>query len=174
MFMDGVMFMHSPRLPRLKEELSSPGFGELRRVVSDFSFGGDDNFHGTGSGVGNIRTDAALEPLGALGDLGWYNTRFSLWAFDYEMPATASAVVNKAYDNGVPMDMSVTLRWPGGRGLFFFGRLFFDGALARHTTNEDTSIGWRCCLSERHALCMWWTRKWTSVSICGVLRCPQG
>ena len=119
MFMDGVMFMHSPRLPRLKEELSSPGFGELRRVVSDFSFGGDDNFHGTGSGVGNIRTDAALEPLGALGDLGWYNTRFSLWAFDYEMPTTASAVVNKAYDNGVPMDMSVTLRWPGGRSAIF-------------------------------------------------------
>ena len=32
-----------------------------------------------------------LEPLGCLGDLGWYNVRLSLWAFKYELPAKVRA-----------------------------------------------------------------------------------
>jgi hypothetical protein len=50
-----------------------------------------------------------LEPLGSLGDLGWYNVRFALWAFGYEMPTSASAMMHTDTDGGVPVDITVTL-----------------------------------------------------------------
>ena len=38
-FMDGVMFMHSRRLDRLREVLSDgQSFGQIRRIVAHFSF----------------------------------------------------------------------------------------------------------------------------------------
>jgi hypothetical protein len=39
----------------------------------------------------DIRFKVDLEPLGCLGDLGWYNVRLSLWAFKYELPAKVRA-----------------------------------------------------------------------------------
>ncbi len=81
-FMDGVMFMHSRRLDRLREVLEDPrGVGPIKRITSAFSFGGSPEFF-----TGNIRTHSQLEPYGCLGDLGWYCLRFSLWAMKYEMP----------------------------------------------------------------------------------------
>ena len=41
---DGVMFMHSPRLPELENELKQGTIGPLKRVVGDFSFCGDESF----------------------------------------------------------------------------------------------------------------------------------
>ena len=69
-FMDGVMFMHNPRLSAIQKAIDAPEFGVLKRVIGDFSFSGDETFFGE-----NIRVDRALEPLGCLGDLGIYNTR---------------------------------------------------------------------------------------------------
>jgi predicted dehydrogenase len=108
-FMDGVMFMHSPRLPALKAELDGDDFGELRRICMDFGFPGDQSFFGE-----NIRVDPMLEPLGCLGDLGWYNARFALWAFDYQMPLKVSALVHKSVD-GVPIDISCMLHFGSGK-----------------------------------------------------------
>ena len=34
-----------------------------------------------------------LEPLGCLGDLGWYNIRFNLWVMNYEMPQSVTGVM---------------------------------------------------------------------------------
>lgn len=85
-FMDGVMFMHSLRLPRLRETLDDANnLGKLRRVTSHFSFNGTDEFK-----TSNIRVSSELEPLGCLGDLGWYNIRFSLWVMKYQMPLRVS------------------------------------------------------------------------------------
>src|SRR5882672_5676300 len=65
-FMDGVMFMHNPRLERLREVLNDQErVGPVRRITSVFSFLGTGDFHER-----NIRTQTALEPLGCLGDLG--------------------------------------------------------------------------------------------------------
>jgi hypothetical protein len=41
--------------------------GRISRIVSHFSFKGDEGF----LQGGDIRTSAAAEPLGCLGDLGW-------------------------------------------------------------------------------------------------------
>ena len=86
-FMDGVMFMHSQRLPKLREVLNDgQSVGRLRRISSQFSFAGSDEFV-----KGNIRASGELEPAGCLGDLGWYNIRFTLWAMNYQMPTGFSA-----------------------------------------------------------------------------------
>ena len=72
-FMDGVMFMHSPRLPRLREVLDDgKSVGPVRWIASAFSFLGAGDFARR-----NIRADGRLEPTGCLGDLGWYCIRFT-------------------------------------------------------------------------------------------------
>lgn len=85
-FMDGVMFMHSQRLNKLRETLDDgQSVGQLRRITSQFSFNGTEEF-----AKSNIRASGELEPLGCLGDLGWYNIRFSLWVMNFQMPLQVS------------------------------------------------------------------------------------
>ncbi len=81
-FMDGVMFMHSPRLAKIRESLlDEKNVGQIRRISSAFSF-----YAGEGFFKDNIRVDAALEPAGCIGDLGWYCIRFALWTLNWQMP----------------------------------------------------------------------------------------
>lgn len=81
-FMDGVMYMHTERLKKLREVLDrKDSVGTLKRITTQFSFCGDKDFQ-----QGNIRTNSTLEPLGCLGDLGWYTIRFALWVMNYQMP----------------------------------------------------------------------------------------
>jgi predicted dehydrogenase len=112
-FMDGVMFMHSTRLPLLRKVLDDgESVGELRRVTSQFSFAAGADFLS-----GNIRVIGALEPLGALGDLGWYNLRFALWVMKFQMPETVvGRVLNEYAADGrpVPLEFAGELFFPGG------------------------------------------------------------
>lgn len=94
-YMDGVMFMHSERLPLVRAALdsslaaSSTGvhtIGKLRRMSAQFSFAADDTFRQS-----NIRTDSQLEPYGCLGDLGWYCIRYFLWVMQGQMPIEVRA-----------------------------------------------------------------------------------
>ncbi len=81
-FMDGVMFMHSARLRAIREVLDDgASIGRIRRIESSFSFCAPDDWVNV-----NIRASGELEPLGCLGDLGWYTIRFTLWALNYQMP----------------------------------------------------------------------------------------
>jgi predicted dehydrogenase len=81
-FMDGVMFMHSARLPRIREILNDgKTVGPIRRITSAFSFRGSDEFFAT-----NMRSLSGLEPHGCLGDLGWYCIRLALWAMEWRLP----------------------------------------------------------------------------------------
>ena len=81
-FMDGVMFMHSPRLGKVREVLDDgQSVGEIIRISSAFSFYSGEEFFND-----NIRVNGALEPAGCLGDLGWYSIRFMLWAKDWQLP----------------------------------------------------------------------------------------
>jgi predicted dehydrogenase len=85
-FMDGVMFMHNPRLSRIREVLDDgKSVGSIRRISSAFSFCGNDEFS-----RGNIRLDGRLEPAGCLGDLGWYCIRFTLWTMKWQLPHTVT------------------------------------------------------------------------------------
>jgi predicted dehydrogenase len=81
-FMDGVMFMHSKRLDAMRAVLNDgQSVGQIRRIHSHFSFNAPAEFLQS-----NIRVHGGLEPLGCLGDLGWYNTRLTLWTMNWQMP----------------------------------------------------------------------------------------
>lgn len=120
-FMDGVMFMHSARLDRLRETLMSPSqIGDIRRIACQFSFHGGDEF-----GKSNIRVNSQLEPFGCLGDLGWYCIRFLLWAHQYAMPTrvvgrTLSSLQGVGSDNKVPGEFSAELDFPNGSTASFY------------------------------------------------------
>jgi len=81
-FMDGVMFMHSKRMDRIREVLGeAQSVGQIRRIASHFAFGVPPEFF-----QDNIRAHSGLEPLGCLGDLGWYFIRLTLCLLDGELP----------------------------------------------------------------------------------------
>jgi predicted dehydrogenase len=118
-FMDGVMFMHSRRLPRLKEAAANE-IGQLRRITSAFSFRGSDEFF-----TSNIRVSKEMEPFGCLGDLGWYCIRLALCLTD-EIPRSVtgrSLVSSKA---GVPLEFSGELFFEREITSSFFCSFFAD------------------------------------------------
>ena len=120
-FMDGVMFMHSQRLNKLREVLNDvQSVGQLRRITSQFSFCGTDEF-----AKSNIRASGELEPLGCLGDLGWYNTRFALWVMNYQMPLRVSGrMLTEAKrddsNSAVPTEFSGDLFFENGVSASFY------------------------------------------------------
>jgi predicted dehydrogenase len=115
-FMDGVMFMHSQRLPQLRQVLNDGhSIGEIRRITSQFSFAAPAEFH-----AGNIRVSNELEPLGCLGDLGWYNTRFALWVMNYAMPTEVSGRLLKTNAAGVPLEFSAEMFFANGTTASYF------------------------------------------------------
>jgi predicted dehydrogenase len=120
-FMDGVMFMHNPRLPRVREFMDDgKSVGPLRRVASAFSFLGAGGFSDT-----NIRVDGRLEPAGCLGDLGWYCIRFTLWALKWQLPHTVSGrILSQSGSAGdrkpAPTDFSAELLFDGGISAGFY------------------------------------------------------
>ena len=88
-FLDGVMFMHSPRMEKIREILDDDkSVGEIRHISSAFSFYAGGNFSRS-----NIRVNGALEPAGCLGDLGWYSIRFALWTLNWQLPKTITAKI---------------------------------------------------------------------------------
>jgi len=116
-FMDGVMFMHHPRLQRIREVLDDgKSIGPVRRIASAFSFLGTDEFSRS-----NIRLDGRLEPTGCHGDLGWYCIRFTLWALKWQLPHT---VTGRILSQSAPI---------GGRKptpTEFSAELFFDDGVS--------------------------------------------
>jgi predicted dehydrogenase len=118
-FMDGVMFMHSARLPLLRTVLDDgESVGALRRIVSQFCFQATGDFMEK-----NIRVSNELEPLGVVGDLGWYNLRFTLWVMKYQMPERASGHTLFEHGSGakpVPVEFSGELFFPGGVSATFY------------------------------------------------------
>jgi len=120
-FMDAVMFMHGKRLDALRAVLDkADGVGDIRRISTQFSFMMSDDFLKE-----NIRVRSDLEPLGCLGDLGWYNIRMILWALRYEMPtAVTGRLISEAGGDGspdsVPVQFSSELIFPGGVTATFY------------------------------------------------------
>ena len=120
-FMDGVMFMHSARLSAIREKLEDGvSVGKIKRIATQFSFLGPEEFM-----QDNIRVSSNLEPLGCLGDLGWYNIRFILWAMNYEMPREMTGrLLTQAGSPGspspVPIEFSGELLFEAGVSATFY------------------------------------------------------
>jgi predicted dehydrogenase len=116
-FMDGVMYMHHPRMGAMRSALNDEaGFGQIRRIMAMFSFRGGGDFF-----KANIRVHGDMEPAGCLGDLGWYCIRFMLWAMNWQLPREVSGrMISGTEPRGgvapVPLDFS--------------GELFFDGGVS--------------------------------------------
>jgi predicted dehydrogenase len=120
-FMDGVMFMHGPRMPKIRQVLDDgQSVGAIRRISSSFSFLGGEDFSRR-----NIRANGALEPAGCLGDLGWYSIRFALWTLNWQMPKSVTAkIISQSEASSdhpaVPMEFSAELVFDGGVTLAFY------------------------------------------------------
>jgi predicted dehydrogenase len=116
-FMDGVMFMHSRRLEKLREVLEDgQSTGQVRRIACAFTFRQSPEFF-----VSDIRTDGALEPHGCLGDLGWYCIRFVLWLMHWQMPLQVSGwTLSEHHRSDSPVAVPTA----------FVGELAFDGGVS--------------------------------------------
>ncbi len=115
-FMDGVMFMHNPRLNRIRKFLDDgKSIGQVKRLMSNFSFHLAENVYDT-----NIRVNSALEPAGCLGDLGWYPIRFFLWAIKWQLPREVIGKILSQTKDGVPLDFSAEMIFDGGASANFY------------------------------------------------------
>jgi predicted dehydrogenase len=114
-FMDGVMFMHGERLAKMRETLDDgKSVGDIRRIVAQFTFRSGDDFLQK-----NIRANAELEPLGCVGDLGWYTIRLALWAMKYQLPVSVTSRTLKdsrptSGSPGVPLEFTSELFFADG------------------------------------------------------------
>ena len=120
-FMDGVMFMHSPRLARVREILDDgQSVGQIRRLASAFSFYPGEEFFSS-----NIRANGALEPAGCLGDLGWYSIRFVLWAMNWRLPREVTGKILSQSEHlpnrpSAPTEFSAELFYADGLSVKFY------------------------------------------------------
>ena len=136
-YMDGVMFMHSARLPLLRTLLDDPqNVGRLRRMTSQFSFCGDEEFR-----TRNIRVDSRLEPHGCLGDLGWYCIRLFLWVMQGSLPVNVRArMLSKLHGEGspapVPGEFSAELMVADGVSASFYNSFITENQQWAHISGE--------------------------------------
>jgi predicted dehydrogenase len=144
-FMDGVMFMHNPRLEQIRKALDDKkSIGQIKRIMSIFSFAGNKDFFQS-----NIRIHSELEPAGCLGDLGWYCIRFALWVMNWQLPreVTGRILSQRSASNS-----------PGPAPTDFSAELIFD---------DDTSANFYCSFLVE-------MQQWVNVSgTKGYLRVPD-
>ncbi|KAH6558804.1 hypothetical protein KP509_1Z044700 [Ceratopteris richardii] len=114
-FMDCTMWMHHPRTAKVKEILKSKElFGDLQEVHAIFCV--PMQAKSPGFFVENIRVSPQLDALGALGDLGWYSIRGILWANDYDLPASVTALPGTKFTtDGVITSCGASFTWKDGR-----------------------------------------------------------
>jgi predicted dehydrogenase len=120
-FMDGVMFMHTPRMARLRKVLDDgKSIGPIKRIMTNFSFRMNEKVYDT-----NVRINSDLEPAGCVGDLGWYNIRFALWAMNWKTPreVRGHTLAERRAKKGlapVPTDFSAELVFDDGASAGFY------------------------------------------------------
>ena len=127
-FMDGTHFSHHPRTLQLQEQVDTL-VGKRRTLDSIFQFRiGNKN---------NIRMSTELEPMGALGDAGWYNMRAIV---EYIDPATelesVSAVLRRDSETQAVIGTTALLVFKDGSTSTF--SCAFDAGESR---NEIRMVG---------------------------------
>lgn len=105
-FMDGTHFVHHPRTHDIKNQRQER-LGNVWSVASAFQFSLPDR--------GNIRFNPTLEPMGAIGDAGWYNMRAAVeyLAPDAELD-TVSAHLRRDDQTGAAIGGSGVLQFTDG------------------------------------------------------------
>lgn len=112
-FMDGTHFTHHPRTISLQNDLCTLT-GERRDLHSVLQFKIHDKT--------NIRMQPALEPMGAIGDLGWYNMRSAVEYIDPDAKVkTLTATIRRDRDTNAITGCA--------------------GVIAFH---ENSTLTWRC------------------------------
>jgi len=105
-FMDGTHFVHHPRTHQLRKQ-KADAIGWAWSVASAFQFNLTDKR--------NIRYNPELEPMGAIGDAGWYNMRA---AVEYLAPdaklESADAHLRRDTETGAALSGSGVLRFTDG------------------------------------------------------------
>ncbi|MBM3824066.1 MAG: Gfo/Idh/MocA family oxidoreductase [Verrucomicrobia bacterium] len=120
-FMDGVMFMHSRRLNAMQTALhEEKAIGRIQRITSAFSFCGDEGFLNK-----NIRLHSGLEPHGSVGDLGWYNIRYTLAVLGETLPRRVQGRLLKEAGRPdspgpVPLELTAEMEFDGGVSAGFY------------------------------------------------------
>jgi predicted dehydrogenase len=139
-FMDGVMFPHSARFARIREIFDAGNeLGRVRRLTNGFSFRAPDDFSAS-----NIRGQAALEPHGCLGDLGWYCLRLALWTNGGQMPRTVTGRLLAGGDGGagaaIPTEFSAECVFEDGFSSGFFCSFRTEGQQWAHFSGEKGTL----------------------------------
>ena len=138
-FMDGIMYMHGPRLNSVREAIDTK-IGKIKRITTQFSFFGDEEFD-----EGNIRTNSVLEPFGCLGDLGWYTIRFALWVMNYQLPNKVYGRMISTYKrddspNPVPMEIECGLQFADGVTSSFYNSFLTGHQQWAHVSGTEGSV----------------------------------
>jgi predicted dehydrogenase len=112
--MDGTMYPHHNRTHDfLCYAHDENEIGRVDRIETCFSFQGDEMFF-----ENNIRTKKDGDPLGCIGDLGWYCIRMALLVFSTK-PVSARVLDVKLTSDGVPLSASCVVHFENDRELFF-------------------------------------------------------
>jgi predicted dehydrogenase len=129
-FMDGTMWLHSTRTHDIEKRIANGDIGGIRRVTSAFTFKAPSKEWYEG---GNGRTDKSREPMGCLGDQGWYPINAILWSFGYELP-------EKVQMTSVSKNSIDTIVACGGTLWFSGGRMatFDAGCELAHRSQLET------------------------------------
>ena len=140
-FMDGVMFVHTGRMERIRALVAEKStLGGIRRVTTQFSFNGDAHFFSE-----NMRLHSAMEPQGCLGDLGWYSITFALEAFEGRMPRSVSGRILSSFHHPgspepVPTEFSAELTYDGGVTSSFYNAFITENQQWAHVSGTHGSL----------------------------------
>lgn len=140
-FMDGIMYMHSDRMAKIREALDDErNVGRIKRIASAFSFCAPPEFL-----TGNIRLNSTLEPAGALGDLGWYTIRATLFVMNYRMPKALRATMLKTFSrddspNPVPVELSAELFFEDGISATFYNSFLTEHQQWLHVSGSSGNL----------------------------------
>jgi predicted dehydrogenase len=101
--MDGTMFPHHIRTSQCLEAISDVDLmGMITRIQISFSFLGNEKFFAR-----DIRVSKDGDPLGCIGDLGWYCVRLAILVFDAvgsDKVTSAQVEHCRLTPDGVPID----------------------------------------------------------------------
>ena len=121
LLMDGTMFVHTNRTHQLLEYCrDEEKVGKIQRIEGAFSFMGKQDapdFFET-----NVRCQKEADPLGCMGDLGWYCVYMALLVFHataLARPVAARAVDFQCTEDGVPIEALCTVYFEKVRLLQF-------------------------------------------------------
>ena len=105
-FMDGTHFVHHPRTLDIRQHREDR-LGFVWSVASAFQFNLEDR--------GNIRFNPGLEPMGAIGDAGWYNMRAAVEYLPADVALdTASAHLRRDRETGAAISGTGVLVFDDG------------------------------------------------------------